>query len=111
MQMKLGCAVDITITESKKTEKEVGFAEFAYDGNTVLRLSDNSSMWIPKDEYAQDIHDIVHKWNTQSMKDHLTNFVNVDCPVALDRFRLLERTNSCECYYWLHCGFTNVTFY
>ncbi|XP_014045607.2 zinc-alpha-2-glycoprotein [Salmo salar] len=94
VQMKLGCAVDITITESKKTEKEVGFAEFAYDGNTVLRLSDNSSMWIPKDEYAQDIHDIVHKWNTQSMKDHLTNFVNVDCPVALDRFRLLERTNS-----------------
>uniref|UniRef100_A0A8C8LWY3 Ig-like domain-containing protein n=1 Tax=Oncorhynchus tshawytscha TaxID=74940 RepID=A0A8C8LWY3_ONCTS len=94
VQMKLGCTVDITIIESKKTEKVVGFAEFAYDGNTVLFLSDNSSIWIPKDEYAHDIHDIVHKWNTQSMKDHLTNFVNVDCPVALDRFRLLERTNS-----------------
>ncbi|XP_052319469.1 class I histocompatibility antigen, F10 alpha chain-like isoform X2 [Oncorhynchus keta] len=94
VQMKLGCTVDITIIERKKTEKAVGFAEFAYDGNTVLFLSDNSSMWIPKDVYAHDIHDIVHKWNTQSMKDHLTNFVNVDCPVALDRFRLLERTNS-----------------
>ncbi|XP_071233563.1 H-2 class I histocompatibility antigen, Q8 alpha chain-like isoform X3 [Salvelinus alpinus] len=86
--MKLGC------TESKETEKNVGFAEFAYDGNTVLLLSESSSMWIPKDEYAHDIHDIVHKWNTQSMKDHLTNFVNVHCPVALDRFRSLERKNS-----------------
>ncbi|XP_071233562.1 patr class I histocompatibility antigen, B-2 alpha chain-like isoform X2 [Salvelinus alpinus] len=37
VQMKLGC------TESKETEKNVGFAEFAYDGNTVLLLSESST--------------------------------------------------------------------
>ncbi|KAK6302497.1 hypothetical protein J4Q44_G00268520 [Coregonus suidteri] len=93
VQMRLGCTKTTTGGLSTE-EKDIGFAEFAYNGNTVLLLSHNSNMWIPKDEDAQHIHTIAQKLNTLSMKDTFTNFVNVKCPVVLDSFRSLESKNS-----------------
>ncbi|CAB1317697.1 unnamed protein product [Coregonus sp. 'balchen'] len=81
VQMRLGCTKTTTGGLSTE-EKDIGFAEFAYNGNTVLLLSHNSNMWIPKDEDAQHIHTIAQKLNTLSMKDTFTNFVNVKCPVV-----------------------------